>query len=294
MDPKQSFYCPELTYVNPAIDVGGSDILSAGCDIGSTSSQMVILIDGELYAYASMRSKGKSDQSALAILERLLNETGLILGDIDYTVGTGYGRVQIPFAQRQITEISCHARGGNYLYGSSVKSILDMGGQDLKLIWCDEKGKVQNFVMNDKCAAGAGRGIETMAELLSVPIEEAGRIAADYEGELPNISPVCVVFAKTDALRALKSGWSKASILAAYCNATARQVYEFMSTLGVKRDFCITGGIAKNKGVVRALEKLIGITALRPNFDTQIVGAVGAALYARALVMREKGLTTYS
>ena len=164
-----------------------------------------------------------------------------------------------------------------------------MGGQDLKVISCNETGKVLNFIMNDKCAAGAGRGMETMAELLNVGIEEVGDMAVAYEGDLPDITPECVVFAKTDALRRLKEGWSKESIIAAYCGATGWRVCDLLSKVGVTSEFCITGGIAKNVGVVKEIEKRLNIEALKPDFDTQIVGAAGAALYGKALAERARG-----
>jgi bzd-type benzoyl-CoA reductase Q subunit len=285
---REYFRWPESCWVSPNMDWKSGDFITGGCDIGSTSAQMVIMVDGQLYAYSNIRAKAKSAQSAQACLEKVLTQTQMRLEDIEYTVGTGYGRVLVPFAKREVTEISCHARGANFLYGNRVRTILDMGGQDLKVISCDDKGRMKNFIMNDKCAAGTGRGIETMAELLSVPIEDVGEIAAAYEGEHPYISPICIVFAKTDALRASKKSWSTAAILAAYCKASARQVYHFVRTLGLKREFCITGGIAKNMGIVNEVEKLVGVKALKPEFDTQIAGAVGAALYAKALAERER------
>ncbi len=286
MVEKEYFRWPESVQVSSNMDWKKGDLITAGCDVGSTSSQVVIMVGGRIYAYSNVRSKSKSDESARASLEALLDQTDMTVEDIEYTVGTGYGRVHVPFAKKQVTEISCHAKGAHFLYGDSVRTILDMGGQDLKVIICDENGKVKKFIMNDKCAAGTGRGVETIADLLSVPIDEVGDLASSHTGDCPYISPMCIVFAKTDALRASKEGWSKASILAAYCKATARQVYHFIRTLGLKREFCITGGIAKNKGVVKEVEKLVGIKALQPDFDTQIAGAVGAALYAEALARR--------
>ena len=286
---KEFFRWTESAWVSPDIDWKKGDLISGGCDVGSTSSQTVIMVDGQIYAYSSIRSRGKSTESAQASLDKALEGTDLKLDNIEYFVGTGYGRVSIPFATRDITEISCHAKGANFLYGDSVRTILDMGGQDLKVISCNETGKVLNFIMNDKCAAGAGRGMETMAELLNVGIEEVGDMAVAYEGDLPDITPECVVFAKTDALRRLKEGWSKESIIAAYCGATGWRVCDLLSKVGVTPEFCITGGIAKNVGVVKEIEKRLNIEALKPDFDTQIVGAAGAALYGKALAERARG-----
>jgi benzoyl-CoA reductase subunit A len=286
---QEYFRWTESSWTSPEIDWKSGDLISGGVDVGSTSSQVAIMVDGKLFSYSSIRSKGKSELSAQAAVDRALEGTEMTLENIEYFVGTGYGRVNIPFTDRDITEISCHARGANFLYGDTVRTILDMGGQDLKVISCDEKGKIISFMMNDKCAAGAGRGMETMAELLAVNIEQVGELAANYEGELPDITPECTVFAKTDANRRLKEGWSKESILAAYCGATTWRVFELIEKVGVEKDFCITGGIAKNRGVVKELEIRLGFSPLEPDFDTQIAGAVGAAIYAKALAERARG-----
>jgi bzd-type benzoyl-CoA reductase Q subunit len=212
-----------------------------------------------------------------------LENTGLTIDKLNYVVGTGYGRVNVPFAHRAITEIACHARGANFRYGPSVHTILDMGGQDCKAIRCDEKGKVTNFLMNDKCAAGTGRGMEVFADLLSVPIEEVGDLSFQVEKEPDPVSSTCVVFAKSEAAGLLRQGWPKNLVLAAYCSAMAHRVTSLLERLGMEKEFAITGGIAKNVGVVRRLEKEIGVTALKSDIDSQIAGAVGAALFAKAL-----------
>jgi bzd-type benzoyl-CoA reductase Q subunit len=265
-----------------------ADIISAGVDVGSVSSQAVVLLDGELYAYANMRTGSDSPDSARNAMNWALENTGLTIDDIEYTVGTGYGRVNVPFANRAITEIACHARGGNTMYGPTVKTILDMGGQDCKAIHCDEKGKVTNFLMNDKCAAGTGRGMEVFADLLAIPIEEVGDLSLDVDEEPPPVSSTCVVFAKSEASSLLREGWSKKRVLAAYCSAMAHRVVTLLERIGVEKDFAITGGIAKNSGVVKRLEKELNLTALKSKYDTQIAGAFGAALLSRALAEKQR------
>lgn len=255
--------------------------------MGSVSSQAVIMCDGELYAFSSMRTGSDSPNSSLSAMQWVLEDTGMTLEDIHYKVGTGYGRINVPFADRAITEIACHARGANYMYGPTVRTLLDMGGQDCKAIHLDEKGKVLSFLMNDKCAAGTGRGMEIFADLLGVSIEEVGELSLQVEEEPEPVSNTCVLFAKTEATGLLRSGWSKEKVLAAYCSATALRVVSLINRIGMKEDFAITGGIAKNVGVVSRLEKNLGVKALKPRHDTQIAGAVGAALFAKALL--EKG-----
>lgn len=286
--PKEYWRWKEYNWHDEAKDPKGADIISAGVDVGSVSSQAVIMLDGELYAYSNMRTGSDSPNSALNAMSWALEGTGLTLDDLHYTVGTGYGRVNVPFADRAITEIACHARGGNMMYGPTVRTILDMGGQDCKAIHCDERGKVTNFLMNDKCAAGTGRGMEVFADLLSISIEEVGELSLDVDEEPPPVSSTCVVFAKSEASSLLREGWSKKRVLAAYCSAMAHRVVSLLERVGVEKDFAITGGIAKNVGVVTRLERELKLTALKSKYDTQIAGALGAALFAKALVEKQR------
>ena len=183
-----------------------------------------------------------------------------------------------------MTEITCHARGANFIYGPSVRTILDMGGQDCKAIHCDEKGKVRSFMMNDKCAAGTGRGMEVIADLLGVPIEEIGERSFQADQIPKPITSQCVVFAKTEVGHLMREGWTKEQVLAAYCQAMADRVARLLERSGMEQDFAITGGIAKNVGVVRRVEKLLGVTALKGDYDSQIAGALGGALMAYDLL----------
>lgn len=278
----------EYNWHDENMDWKGASIITAGVDVGSVSSQAVIMVDGKLYAFSNMRTGSSSPDSALKAMDWAIEDTGIKLEDVHYVVGTGYGRVNVPFANRAITEIACHARGGNFMYGSTVRTILDMGGQDCKAIQCDEKGKVVSFLMNDKCAAGTGRGMEVFADLLSVSIEEVGEMSLDVPEEPPPVSSTCVVFAKSEASGLLRQGWPKNKVLAAYCSAMAHRVVTLLERVGVVKDFAITGGIAKNVGVVKRLEDELGIQALKPKHDTQIAGAIGAALFAKALVEKER------
>lgn len=287
MEERQYWRWKEYRWHDPKVDWREGEIITAGVDVGSVSSQAVILVDGELFAFSNMRTGSDSPDSAQKAMGWALEGTGMKLEDIQYIVGTGYGRVNVPFAQRAITEIACHARGANWMYGSSVRTILDMGGQDCKAIHCDERGKVTNFLMNDKCAAGTGRGMEVFADLLAIPIEEIGKLSFEIDEEPPPVSSTCVVFAKSEATGLLRQGWPKNKVLAAYCAAMAHRVATLLERIGIEKDFAITGGIAKNIGVVKRLEDELGIKALKPKYDTQIAGALGAALFAKAIV--EKG-----
>ncbi|MDO8720695.1 MAG: benzoyl-CoA reductase, bzd-type, subunit Q [Syntrophales bacterium] len=287
---KEYFRWVESTYVNHDMDWRKAEIVSAGIDVGSVSSQMVVMCDGDIYAYSNTRSGSSSPNSAKNAMELCLKDTpNLTLENIHYLVVTGYGRVNIPFAQKAITEISCYGIGVNFMYGPTVKTVLDMGGQDCKTLRLDEKGKCLNFLMSDKCAAGIGSGMEVLAEMLKIPVTEIGDRSFDIDEEPEPVSSICVVFAKSEAIGLLKScGWSKNKVLAAYCAAMARRVVDLLNRFEVEEDFAITGGIAKNKGIVKRIEKLIGVEALAPKMDTQIAGAVGAAIYANALYKKQK------
>ena len=273
----------EYNWSDPDIDWKNGSIISAGVDVGSVSSQAVVMVDGKNFAFSNMRTGSDSPLSAENAMNWALEDTGMTVDKIDYTVGTGYGRVNVAFADRTITEIACHARGANFMFGDTVRTILDMGGQDCKAIHCDERGKVTNFLMNDKCAAGTGRGMEVFADLLSLPIEELGELSFDIDVEPDPVSSTCVVFAKSEATGLLRAGWPKSKVLAAYCSAMAHRVATLLMRIGVEKDFVITGGIAKNSGVVKRLEKELDINVLKSDQDTQIAGALGAAIFAKAL-----------
>ena len=285
---KEYWRWPEYRRTVPGKDWKDAEVISSGVDIGSVSSKAVIMTDGGLYAYSIMRTGSSSPDSAQKAMDWALEGTGIKLDDIKYTVGTGYGRVNVPFANRAITEIACHARGANYIWGPTVRTVLDMGGQDCKAIHCDERGKVTAFLMNDKCAAGTGRGMEVFADLLSVSIEEVGPMSLSVEKEPEPVSSTCVVFAKSEAVGLLRKGWPKDMVLAAYCSAMASRISELLEKIRVEKDFVITGGIAKNIGVVKRLEDVIGFKALpmKEGFDPMTAGGVGAALFAKALYER--------
>jgi bzd-type benzoyl-CoA reductase Q subunit len=287
---KEYWRWPEYRRTVEERDWRTADLVSAGVDVGSVSSKAVIMTDGELYAYSIKRTGSSSPDSAQRVMDWALEGTGLKLDDVKYTVGTGYGRVNVPFANRAITEIACHARGANYMWGPTVRTVLDMGGQDCKAIHCDERGKVTAFLMNDKCAAGTGRGMEVFADLLAVPIEEVGPMSFKVDKEPEPVSSTCVVFAKSEAVGLLRKGWPKEMVLAAFCSAMANRISELLEKIKVEKDFVITGGIAKNIGIVKRLENIIGIKAvpMKAGLDPMIAGSIGAALFAKALYEREQ------
>jgi bzd-type benzoyl-CoA reductase Q subunit len=285
---KEYWRWTESRYTHPDLKWEDGDLISAGVDVGSVSTQAVIMVDGEIYCYSSMRTGSNSPDSANNAMNWALEGTGLTLDKIQYVVGTGYGRVNVPFAKRAITEIACHARGANFIYGPEIRTVLDMGGQDCKAIRCDQRGKVTAFLMNDKCAAGTGRGMEVFADLLQVHINDVGKMSLQVDEEPEPVSSTCVVFAKSEAVGLLRKGWPKEKVLAAYCSAMAHRVVTLLLRLGIEEKFAITGGIAKNIGVVKRIEDELKLKAPEPSIDPQLAGAIGAALFAKALVEKER------
>ncbi len=285
---KEYWRWTESRYTNPDLNWKDASIISAGVDVGSVSTQAVIMLDGEIYCYSSMRTGSNSPDSANNAMDWALEGTGLSLDKIQYIVGTGYGRVNVPFAKRAITEIACHARGANFIYGPEIRTVLDMGGQDCKAIRCDQRGKVTAFLMNDKCAAGTGRGMEVFADLLQVHINDVGKMSLEVDEEPEPVSSTCVVFAKSEAVGLLRKGWPKEKVLAAYCSAMAHRVVTLLLRLGIEEKFAITGGIAKNIGVVKRIEDELNLKAPESNIDPQLAGAIGAALFAKALIEKER------
>jgi bzd-type benzoyl-CoA reductase Q subunit len=270
------------------------DVITAGVDVGSVGSKAAILIDGEIYSWGITRTGSNSPESARKVLDWAMKGTDLRLDDLKYVVGTGYGRVNVPMANKAITEIACHAKGANYIWGPKVRTVLDVGGQDIKAIHCDETGRVTSFLMNDKCAAGTGRGMEIFADLLQVPIEQIGELSLTVEEEPPPVSCTCVAFAKTEAVGLLRKGWSKEMVLAAYTRAMAIRMSNLVNRIGLEKEFVITGGQSKNSGIVKRIENVLNVKTLpSPDWktgelDPMIAGAIGAALFAKALYLKNQ------
>ncbi len=290
-EKKQEFWrWTESNWKSPDIDWKEAKFITAGVDVGSVSSQCCIVADGQILAYGNMRTGSDSPESARNAMNFALEGLGDMPEDrIDYCIGTGYGRVNVPMADRSITEIACHARGANFIYGPEVRTVLDVGGQDIKAIQCDEKGKVTNFLMNDKCAAGTGRGMEVFSDLLGVPINEVGERSFQVKEEPAAVSSTCVVYAKSEATGLLRKGWTTEEVLAAYCRAMAERIYSLVERVGVTPQFAVTGGMAKNRGVMDRLMPMIKLERMKTEWDTQIAGAAGAALFGYALCQKGKG-----
>ena len=263
-------------------------MIFGGIDIGSRAAKAVLLNDRTIISSVICDTGPESVKTSQMTMDRVLQGTGLSLNDIQYIVATGYGRVLVPFANENISEISCHARGITW-YFPSVRTILDMGGQDCKAINCSADGRVTNFIMNDKCAGGTGRFLEMIAEVLNIPLEEIGGTALESSRAIP-FNTICAVFAKSEAITHLRKGVSKSDILAGLNEAISTRCLSLLKRVSIEKEFTITGGIAKNKGMVAELKEKVGLEPLLCE-DPQIVGALGAALFAEE---RYHGLGTKS
>lgn len=249
-----------------------------GIDSGSTSTNAVIMNqDRTIIASSVIRTGAKSGDSAERILSDVLQKAKLERKDLARIVSTGYGRVSIAFADENVTEISCHGKGAHY-FNPRVRTILDIGGQDSKAISLDENGEVHDFVMNDKCAAGTGRFLEMIARTLEVDISELGAIALTSTEHI-EITSMCSVFAESEVISLIANNKEKVDIANGVCHAIAGKAFSLLKRVGLEPEFMMTGGVAKNPGVVRAVEEKLQ-ARLYICEEPEIVGATGAALYA--------------
>ena len=259
-----------------------SDVTVIGIDIGSRTGKAVLLHDGHLYT-AITPTGVHTQETADKLFGKLIKQTKLAQSDIDFIVGTGYGRVSLEFGDvphKIVTEISCHAMGAHVL-NANVRSIVDIGGQDSKAIRVDPKtGKVVEFIMNDKCAAGTGRFLEKAAALLDLTTEELG--AESLKATKPSdVSSQCVVFAESEVISLKAKGATRADIAAGIHIATARRVRNLFNRLGLEDELVFTGGVSNNAGMKKVLEEILGHKISEVKLNTIYAGALGAAVIAQ-------------
>jgi predicted CoA-substrate-specific enzyme activase len=252
-------------------------MLFCGLDIGAATTKAVILNHGRIASYAVL----PTGQSVSLAMEKALQEAtrklGMGIADFTRVVATGYGRHAVPFADRAVSEIICHAKGANFLLPSAC-TVIDIGGQDSKVIALDADGNVSNFVMNDKCAAGTGRFIEVMANVLEVPLEDMGALSL-RSGKPCMISSTCTVFAESEVVSLRAKGESRENLIAGIHKGVASRTITMGRSVGFQKEVAFTGGVAKNIGVKHYLETAIGSQLLVPE-EPQIIGALGAAILA--------------
>lgn len=262
-----------------------SEIYTMGIDVGSTASKCVVLKDGKDIIGKSLISVGAGTSGPDRAIKEAYESCGLTREDMAYVLATGYGRNSLMnIAEKQMSELSCHAKGAAFLF-PNVHTVIDIGGQDVKVLHIDN-GMMTNFQMNDKCAAGTGRFLDVMARVLEVKVSDLGRLGAMSQKKV-EISSTCTVFAESEVISQLAQGTDKCDIIAGIHRSVAHRVSGLAHRIGVVPDVVMTGGVAQNKGVVDALVSELGIE-IKISPLTQYNGALGAALMAWQTVSRQK------
>ena len=253
-----------------------------GCDVGSTYTKCVIVDEtGKMVASTILRSKIMANESAKEALAQTIAKVPTLsdVSDLTYLIGTGYGRNKVPQADENISEISCHAMGV-HVTNPDVKAIIDIGGQDVKGIAVDTDGTVKTFAMNDKCAAGTGRFFESMARAFEISLEEFSNLSLTAKNVIP-ITSQCTVFAESEVITLVGEGKPRDEIAAGIQQAVAKRCFVMAKKAGATDAITLTGGCAKNEGLKRAIEKVLHIKVIDLSIDPQLMGALGAAEYAR-------------
>jgi len=251
--------------------------ITAGIDVGSLTTDAVVAADGRIIAFKIIPTGSNPSAAALSAYEEALKTAEIKKEDVNCVVATGYGRDCVDFANRTITEITCHALGARKLFPQAA-SVIDIGGQDCKVIRLAEDGRVEDFVMNDKCAAGTGRFLEVMAGALETDLESMGELSEISSGNI-KITSTCTVFAESEVISLISKGAAKEEIIKGIHYAIGERIYSMIRKVRAEEPYVITGGVAKNKGVRGALERRLNSRLLVPD-EPQIVGALGAAIAA--------------
>lgn len=253
-------------------------IYTLGVDVGSTASKCIILKDGTEIVAKALTDVGAGTSGPDRVIAEVLEKAGKTKEEIDYTLATGYGRnsLMMGFADKQMSELSCHAKGASFLF-PNVHTVIDIGGQDVKVLHI-ENGNMVNFQMNDKCAAGTGRFLDVMAKVLEVKVEDLGRLGAMSHKKI-SISSTCTVFAESEVISQLAMGTDKCDIIDGIHRSVAARVVGLAHRVGVVPEVVMTGGVAQNTGVVNALHNELNVE-IKTSPLTQYVGALGAALFA--------------
>ena len=261
-------------------------VLFGGIDIGSLTGKAVIMDYDEIISSAIIRVKRNPVLTSELVYLEALDKVHLKPEDINYCIGTGYGRERIPYIKKSLSEISCHGKGANFL-NNEVRSVIDVGGQDCKVISINENGELVDFRMNEKCAAGTGRYLEIMAELLGLSLTELGAISLKSKTPIA-LSSVCSIYAQSEVLNYISRKIKKQDIAAGINHAMAQRVHKMTEKIALSPKYTITGGVAKNVGVVHSLERFMNVQFQPLSVDSQLIGALGAAVFAKSYIKCNK------
>jgi len=251
----------------------------AGIDVGSLTAKCVLISKNGMHAYAVMDTGAKPDKAGETVFVQALDKASAEKSNVRYSVGTGYGRISLSFVDRVVTELTCHARGAHFL-DPAVRTVIDIGGQDSKVIRVNPDGSMSDFIMNDKCAAGTGRFLQIMARALETELENLGEFSLT-SSQPSRINSICTVFAESEVVSLLASGEKMENIAAGLHRSVAKRVGNMAKRLGLQKKIVFVGGVAKNIGVRNALEDYLEIRFASLDQDPQIIGALGAAVLAR-------------
>ncbi len=262
-------------------------MLTCGVDIGARTIDIVLFDSAQVLESIVVDTGAFPKENAMNAFKNILLKTEVEPSEIERIVATGYGRNYFELANRAATEILCHAKGVAFLF-PSVRTIIDIGGQDSKMIEVGSDGKVLNFVMNDRCAAGTGKFIEMVAHTLNIPIEETGNAVQEIN-EICEISSMCAVFAESEIIGLLHKGVAREVILRGVFRSVARRTMGMVGKVGLQDDIIFTGGVAKNQGILQALQHETGKKNIIVPPEPQITGALGAAIIAMEDFHCERG-----
>ena len=261
-------------------------MLFGGVDIGAVATKSLVIDEiGNILSFHVMKTGSSGKTIGELALKQAVEKIDKAIKDLDGIVATGYGRVNVPFALKQITEISCHAKGAFFLF-PDTRTIIDIGGQDSKAIHLNEHGEVADFIMNDKCAAGTGRFLEVMANTLEIDINELGGLSLKSKNQI-NISSMCTVFAESEVVSLIAEGSLREDIAMGLHNAIADRVIGLANRVKILEAITLSGGVINNIGVVHAIKSRLGISVNIPE-NPQIIGSLGAALFAKEMVFNKK------
>lgn len=249
-------------------------MISVGIDVGSVAAKAAAYDGEKIIATALLPTGWSPKESGNQLLTEIMNKLNITRNEIISIVGTGYGRVSLPFIDKKVTEITCHGRGAHYI-DSNIRTVIDIGGQDSKVIKLNDKGTVIDFLMNDKCAAGTGRFLQVMANALEVDVGELSNLAGEVEPA--NINSMCTVFAESEVVSLIAEGTSKEAIASGLLHSVCNKTYSLASKIGVESNVFFSGGVSKNKKLGDLLSAKLGIEIISSD-ESQFLGAIGAAI----------------
>ncbi len=249
-------------------------MITVGIDVGSVAAKAAAYDGKEIVATAILPTGWSPKESGEQLLKDIMSKLDINKDGISAIVGTGYGRVSLPFTDKKVTEITCHGRGAHYV-DSSIRTVIDIGGQDSKVIKINEKGDVIDFLMNDKCAAGTGRFLQVMSNALEIDIADLSGLAS--EAEPANINSMCTVFAESEVVSLIAEGTSKESIASGLLHSVCNKTYSLVSRIGIENTVFFSGGVSRSKKMGKLLSDKLGVEVISSD-ESQFIGAIGAAI----------------